>query len=260
MTAMPCEKQLYIALIMAFFLVLPIGPFAFLAVTGFLPMPTALHALVDSVNNSSFAIAVMLWVCIPLQIVTTLLFLFTHYCSCFCVPSICVCCYKRKHRKSDGFFWIKKDLLDDFNEQVAEAEPENTNNEQETPLLNLIKYAKEKYNTEVKQKDLALQGVRLSDKRSSIEFTVWTKSRAGVTQVRPAESMKGVPNISLDNQTLRTKSYDEVIAMKTCGDVALDQKLGGYLLDLNGEVPAFGKFYVCHCDVSDNPETKLLVL
>ena len=144
---------------------------------------------------------------------------------------VCRCCLERESQKYDDFFWVKKYILDDFKDQHAETESPNNNDEQTMPLLNLIAYVQENYKTEVRREELHLARVHSRGKQKSATFEVW--------RIR----------------------HGEVIAMKTNGDIVLDQKMGGYLLDLSGDVPDFDKFYVSRCDgSSDNPEDKLLVL
>ena len=82
----------------------------------------------------------------------------------------------------------------------------------------------------VKAENLRIRRVHLRGKYKIVMFTVW-------------------------------KENGEIIAMKTNGDIVLDQKMGGYLLDLSGDnVPHFDQFYVARCDGHDKPEDNTPVL
>lgn len=216
MTAMPCEKQLLIAAIMSVALVFPVVPFYIFLAQGILLMPEDVSMIVDAGHAEYSSFSVLVYLLLPIHVVATILFLFTHYCSCFLLPSICCCCYKTKYRKCDDFFWIRKDVLDNYKEEVAQN------------VLNLQTYKK------VFRTTLSLEE-NDDFKPKKIELTLWI------------EGVKATTNTN------------EVIAMKTPGDIVLDQKLGGYLLALRGDVPTFDNFYVCRCDDCANPETRLEV-
>ena len=199
MTPSPCEKQLYIAFILAIVLVAPAWPYLYFMICGALPFLSTLSLLQFDQEASWLVLYIVIWALLILHIVFTLAFVMTHYHSCFCLASLCGLCYKGKSQ-GDDYMWISKEFLKEEKKKVA---PDG-----QTPQLNLDKY-KEKKESYGK---------------------VW-----------------------------RDKETREIIAMTTNGAIVLDQKLGGYLLDLTN-LPNFSNFKVCQCDGQNDPQNRLQVL
>ena len=192
MTAMPCEKHLYIAVLMAFILFLPTLPFIYIAMVGFVPMPSAMRLLAHGGGEANWLpVNIVLWIMLAGHIVLTLLFIFTHYCSFFCFASICRLCYNQKKRKCNSFFWIRKDVLDNYKK----------NNDK---LLDLSKITKT-------QKQKREFNIRDGKKRDYVEYHVWTQSRLN----------KGVES----EEVIAMETTDQIVFDQKLGGYLLD--LGG---------------------------------
>ena len=217
MTAMPCEKQLYIAVYIAGFLALPIIPLAMLAIRGLVPMPNVLYMIYTAgdahVNMGWLALVTVIWLLLPLHVVITPLFVLMHYCSWY---YFCCCCCKQNQRGRDDFFWIRKDLIDDYKNKGGKGDKKTVS------LENLVKSKLETQEPALSRKDCKLS----------------RKNRYG--------NLKHIDiEVVVDDQA-KTREGEKVVAIKTESDVVLDQKMGGYLMQLaGGEVPTFDKFYVC---------------
>ena len=119
MTAMPCEKQVYIAVIMTVAVAFPIIPWLVFVLKSSVPLPTDLRLLYNA--GVPWAVfATLLWLYLLLLPVFIVLYLFTHYCSCFCVPEVFGWCFKQNNQKRDDFFWVKKEILDKFKKEILD--------------------------------------------------------------------------------------------------------------------------------------------
>merc|ERR1712032_1782881 len=102
--AMPCEKHIYIAALIAFALMAPLIPWIYFLQIGFLPMPRTMFNLIEG-GEAIITSSVVLWATFIVHIVLTFAFLIVHYCSCFYPPE---CCGQREGDPMEFFFLIRR--------------------------------------------------------------------------------------------------------------------------------------------------------